>query len=86
MKQTKRLCNEEIVPAQVVDVNERVITLKTEKNQLVRIESPKNSCYDSLLIKTMLDLLRTRLWIPVNVTFKKLLKYDWTETPGLQYS
>ncbi|SEM34696.1 hypothetical protein SAMN05216431_101173 [Ligilactobacillus sp. WC1T17] len=71
-----------IVPAQVVKVTERVITLKTQNNQVIKIKHKK----DKLLTQTMLDLLRTKLWIPVNLTLHKLLKYDWIQTPSLQYS
>lgn len=71
-----------IVPAQVVKVTEHVITLKTQNNQFIKIKHKK----DKLLTQTMLDLLRTKLWIPVNLTLHQLLKYDWIQTPSLQYS
>ena len=62
----------DIVPAQVIKVNNKTITLKTEDNEIITVDRPKSTIKDKLFLETMIDILRSGIWIPVN---KKLFYY-----------
>ena len=66
----------DIVPAQVIKVNNKTITLKTEDNEIITVDRPKSTIKDKLFLKTMIDILRSGIWIPVNKKLKQLLPYD----------
>ena len=70
----------DIVPAQVIKVNDRIITLKTEDNEIITVDRPKSTIKDKLFLKTMIDILRSGIWIPVNKKLKQLLRYDWIDS------
>ena len=70
----------DIVPAQVVRVNNRIITLKTEDNEIITVDRPKSTIKDKLFLKTMIDILRSGIWIPVNKKLNQLLRYDWFDS------
>lgn len=70
----------DIVPAQVVRVNDRIITLKTEDNEIITVDRPKSTIKDKLFLKTMIDILRSGIWIPVNKKLNQLLRYDWFDS------
>lgn len=70
----------DIVPAQVIKVNNKTITLKTEDNEIITIDRPKSTIKDKLFLKTMIDILRSGIWIPVNKKLKQLLRYDWFDS------
>ena len=60
----------DIVPAQVIKVNNKTITLKTEDNEIITVDRPKSTIKDKLFLKTMIDILRSGIWIPVNKKLK----------------
>ena len=60
----------DIVPAQVIKVNNKIIT----------VDRPKSTIKDKLFLKTMIDILRSGIWIPVNKKLKQLLRYDWFDS------
>ena len=64
----------DIVPAQVIKVNNKTITLKTEDNEIITVDRPKSTIKDKLFLKTMIDILRSGIWIPVNKKLKQLLR------------
>ena len=70
----------DIVPAQVIKVNNKTITLKTEDNEIITVDRPKSTIKDKLFLKTMIDILRSGIWIPVNKKLKQLLRYDWFDS------
>lgn len=70
----------DIVPAQVVRVNDRIITLKTEDNEIITVDRPKSTIKDKLFLETMIDILRSGIWIPVNKKLNQLLRYDWFDS------
>lgn len=70
----------DIVPAQVIKVNNKIITLKTEDNEIITVDRPKSTIKDKLFLKTMIDILRSGIWIPVNKKLKQLLRYDWFDS------
>ena len=70
----------DIVPAQVIKVNNKTITLKTEDNKIITVNRPKSTIKDKLFLKTMIDILRSGIWIPVNKKLKQLLRYDWFDS------
>ena len=70
----------DIVPAQVIKVNNKTITLKTEDNEIITVDRPKSTIKDKLFLKTMIDILRSGIWIPVNKKLKQLLHYDWFDS------
>ena len=70
----------DIVPAQVIKVNNKTITLKTEDNEIITVDRPKSTIKDKLFLKTMIDILRSGVWIPVNKKLKQLLRYDWFDS------
>ncbi|MBE7386330.1 hypothetical protein [Ligilactobacillus salivarius] len=70
----------DIVPAQVIKVNNKIITLKTEDNEIITVDRPKSTIKDKLFLKTMIDILRSGIWIPVNKKLKQLLHYDWFDS------
>ena len=70
----------DIVPAQVIKVNNKTITLKTEDNDIITVDRPKSTIKDKLFLKTMIDILRSGIWIPVNKKLKQLLRYDWFDS------
>ena len=70
----------DIVPAQVIKVNNKTITLKTEDNEIITVDRPKSTINDKLFLKTMIDILRSGIWIPVNKKLKQLLRYDWFDS------
>ena len=70
----------DIVPAQVIKVNNKTITLKTEDNEIITVDRPKSTIKDVLFLKTMIDILRSGIWIPVNKKLKQLLRYDWFDS------
>ena len=69
-----------IVPAQVIRVNDRIITLKTEDNEIITVDRPKSTIKDKLFLETMIDILRSGIWIPVNKKLNQLLRYDWFDS------
>ena len=69
-----------IVPAQVIRVNDRIITLKTEDNEIITVDRPKSTIKDKLFFETMIDILRSGIWIPVNKKLNQLLRYDWFDS------
>ncbi|KRL87295.1 hypothetical protein FC32_GL001718 [Ligilactobacillus apodemi DSM 16634 = JCM 16172] len=77
---------DDIVSAQVIDVKAQKITVKTEENEVIEVSRPKSTMRDTLFLKTMTDILKSGLWIPVNKKLKQLLRYDWFETPIEKYS
>ena len=70
----------DIVPAQVIKVNNKTITLKTEDNEIITVDRPKSTIKDKLFLKTMIDILRSGIWIPVNKKLNQLLRYDWFDS------
>ena len=70
----------DIVPAQVIKVNNRIITLKTEDNEIITVDRPKSTIKDKLFLETMIDILRSGIWIPVNKKLNQLLRYDWFDS------
>lgn len=70
----------DIVPAQVIKVNNKTITLKTEDNEIITVDRPKSTIKDKLFLKTIIDILRSGIWIPVNKKLKQLLRYDWFDS------
>lgn len=70
----------DIVPAQVIKVNNKTITLKTEDNEIITVDRPKSTIKDKLFLKTMIDILRSGIWIPVNKKLKQLLRHDWFDS------
>lgn len=70
----------DIVPAQVIKVNNKTITLKIEDNEIITVDRPKSTIKDKLFLKTMIDILRSGIWIPVNKKLKQLLRYDWFDS------
>ena len=70
----------DIVPAQVIKVNNKTITLKTEDNEIITVDRPKSTIKDKLFLKTKIDILRSGIWIPVNKKLKQLLRYDWFDS------
>lgn len=70
----------DIVPAQVIKVNNKTITLKTKDNEIITVDRPKSTIKDKLFLKTMIDILRSGIWIPVNKKLKQLLRYDWFDS------
>ena len=70
----------DIVPAQVIKVNNKTITLKTEDNEIITVDRPKSTIKDKLFLKPMIDILRSGIWIPVNKKLKQLLRYDWFDS------
>lgn len=70
----------DIVPAQVIKVNDRIITLKTEDNEIITVDRPKSTIKDKLFLETMIDILRSGIWIPVNKKLNQLLRYDWFDS------
>ena len=70
----------DIVPAQVIKVNNKTITLKTEDNEIITVDRPKSTIKDKLFLKTMIDILRSGIWILVNKKLKQLLRYDWFDS------
>ena len=70
----------DIVPAQVIKVNNKTITLKTEDNEIITVDRPTSTIKDKLFLKTMIDILRSGIWIPVNKKLNQLLRYDWFDS------
>ena len=70
----------DIVPAQVIKVYDRIITLKTEDNEIITVDRPKSTIKDKLFLETMIDILRSGIWIPVNQKLNQLLRYDWFDS------
>ena len=70
----------DIIPAQVIKVNNKTITLKTEDNEIITVDRPKSTIKDKLFLKTMIDILRSGIWIPVNKKLNQLLRYDWFDS------
>ena len=70
----------DIVPAQVIKVNNKIITLKTEDNEIITVDRPKSTIKDKLFLETMIDILRSGIWIPVNKKLNQLLRYDWFDS------
>src|SRR5699024_12293560 len=70
----------DIVPAQVIKVNNKTITLKTEDNEIITVDRPKSTIKDKLFLKTMIDILHSGIWSPVNKKLKQLLRYDWFDS------
>ena len=70
----------DIVPAQVIKVNNKTITLKTEDNEIITVDRPKSTIKDKLFLETMIDILRSGIWIPVNKKLNQLLRYDWFDS------
>ena len=70
----------DIVPAQDIKVNNKTITLKTEDNEIITVDRPKSTIKDKLFLKTMIDILRSGIWIPVNKKLNQLLRYDWFDS------
>ena len=70
----------DIVPAQVIKVNNKTITLKTEDNEIITVDRPKSTIKDKLFLKTMIYILRSGICIPVNKKLNQLLRYDWFDS------
>lgn len=70
----------DIVPAQVIKVNNKTITLKNEDNEIITVDRPKSTIKDKLFLETMIDILRSGIWIPVNKKLNQLLRYDWFDS------
>lgn len=70
----------DIVSAQVIKVNNKTITLKTEDNEIITVDRPKSTIKDKLFLETMIDILRSGIWIPVNKKLNQLLRYDWFDS------
>ena len=70
----------DIIPAQVIKVNNKTITLKTEDNEIITVDRPKSTIKDKLFLETMIDILRSGIWIPVNKKLNQLLRYDWFDS------
>ena len=66
--------------AQVIKVNNKTITLKTEDNEIITVDRPKSTIKDKLFLETMIDILRSGIWIPVNKKLNQLLRYDWFDS------
>lgn len=53
--------------------------------KLLPLMSPRAK-KDKFFMLTMVDLLKSGLWIPVNRTLRQLLRYDWLDTPVKNYA
>ena len=75
-----------IVSAQVIALNDNVITVKTEDSEIIKIKQPVSTQGDNLFLETMKDIVRSGLWIPVNRVMRIIMRYDWFDTPFEKYS
>ncbi|MHC9536331.1 hypothetical protein ACVQ8P_00795 [Dellaglioa sp. BT-FLS60] len=75
-----------IVSAQVIALNNNVITVKTEDSEIIKIKQPISTKNDKIFLATMRDIVRTGLWIPVNRVMRVIMRYDWFDTPVEEYS
>ncbi|QLL77293.1 hypothetical protein GTO87_00780 [Ligilactobacillus saerimneri] len=77
-----------IVSAQVIAINPGTLTLRTQDQKIIIAHQPqfKNRSDHKLYVKTMMDICRSGLWIPVDMTTRQLLQYDWFDTPATAYS
>ena len=79
--------NQDIVSAQVVEVNQKEVIVQTEDHELITVKQPASTKKVGILfIKVMLDILKNGIWIPVNRKLKQFLRYDWFDTPLEDYS
>ncbi|MCZ2490642.1 hypothetical protein [Dellaglioa carnosa] len=78
--------SDNIVSAQVIALNDNVITVKTEDSEIIKIKQPVSTQGDSLFLETMKDIVRSGLWIPVNRVMRIIMRYDWFDTPFEKYS
>ncbi|KRM96962.1 hypothetical protein FC19_GL000489 [Liquorilactobacillus aquaticus DSM 21051] len=75
-----------IVSAQVIALKKQQVILKTETNEVITVNVTKGKKKDKFFMPTMVDLLKSGLWIPVNRTLRQLLRYDWLDTPVKNYA
>lgn len=78
--------SDNIVSAQVIALNDNVITVKTEDSEIIKIKQPVSTQGDNLFLETMKDIVRSGLWIPVNRVMRIIMRYDWFDTPFEKYS
>ena len=81
-----KLISDNIVSAQVIALNNYIITLKTENSEIIKIKQPVSTQGDNLFLETMKDIVRSGLWIPVNRVMRIIMRYDWFDTPFEKYS
>ncbi|WP_409022261.1 hypothetical protein ACE83Q_00870 [Dellaglioa sp. P0083] len=81
-----KLISDNIVSAQVIALNNHIITVKTENSEIIKIKQPNSTKNDKIFLETMKDILRSGLWIPVNRVMQIIMRYDWFDTPFEEYS
>lgn len=72
-----------IVSAKIIALKQKQIVLKTETGEYIVVDNPKDETNPKLWHKTMRDIFKNGLWIPVNTKLKQLLTYDWFEPDAL---
>ncbi len=70
-----------VVAAQIIRVNSRSVTVRTEDGQQLTIPLSKQYRRDQARIASLQDIRRNKIWIPVNKRLHSLFTTDWLVTP-----
>lgn len=72
----------DVVAAQIVGMNGKTITVKTETGQILRLPLNQKHRQDKVFLASLKDIWHAHIWIPVNRQLKKLFHYDWLMDPS----
>ncbi|MEY8441082.1 hypothetical protein AALA17_00265 [Lactobacillaceae bacterium 24-114] len=83
---TLRELESQIVAARILTVSNKRLIVVTEKGRLLPIFLPRSYHHDQHRLASLRDILRARIWIPVNQQFYHLFKTDWLVEPSTEKS
>lgn len=73
---------QDVVAAQIVGMNGKTVTVKTETGQILRLPLTAKHQHDQTFLASLKDIWHAQIWIPVNRQLKRLFHYDWLLDPA----
>lgn len=61
---------QDIVAAQIVGMNGKTVTVKTETGQILRLPLTAKHQHDQIFLASLKDIWHAQIWIPVNRQLK----------------
>lgn len=75
-----------IVAARILTMSNKRLIVVTEHGRLLPIFLPRSYHHDNPLLASLREIIRARIWIPVNQQLYHLFSTDWLVDPSPEKS
>lgn len=70
-----------VAAAQIIGMSKNRVTVRTETGQVLRLPLAKHYQHDQIFLAALRDILKNKIWIPVNTRLHQLFQTDWLMEP-----